>query len=334
MAFKTFFKKKYLLRFIGLGLFLFIIIFKVNLKEFYQIIKQINFWYLIVFVVVFLLASPIRAWRWQYILKCLGIKITSAESYQIVFFSNLLGLATPARIGEVGGRVSFFLKDKSSVEKVLLSIILEGVLDIIFLLLVASLIILFFIRLLPFKFGLVAIIILLIFLAIVLLVLRKKFEIVTKKIISFIIPSRFQNFYYHLSRFYLSFKTIGIEGYLIIFFLTFLFWLSIFFILYIFSKSLGLNLPFIYFSMSIAIASLVSLLPISISGLGTKEATYIILFTPLKISIEKIVAFSLASTLSIILLVALLGLGCWLVGSKKLNKLSTGSKNIDNNEIE
>ncbi len=318
---KKFFNKKSFLRSIGIIIFLFIIIFKIDLEKFYQIIRQINYRYLIASVLAFLVTSLLNPWRWQYILKRLNIEVTFARSYYMVFFSILLGLITPAKIGEMGVKLSFFLREKDLVKKALVGVILERILDVIFLLIFASLAILFFMNLLPYDFSLVALTILLLFAILVFFIPKKWFREFIKKIIYLVIPPRYRNFYDHLNYFYLSFRSIGIQGYLGLIFLTFISWLASFFIIYIFARGVGINISFIYFAMASAGASLVSLLPVSIAGLGTREATYIFLLAPFNFSIEKIVVFSLGSTLFVALLLTLTGLICWLIKPKDTAKI-------------
>jgi len=307
--------KKNFLRSIGILIFLFIIVFKVNLTELYSTVQRIEIKYLIVFLIIFLLATPLNPFRWKYILKKMNIKINFINSYSMVFISMLIGLATPAKIGEIGGRISFFLKQKNLINKAVSAITLEKIIDIIFLLFFAIIVSLFFINLLPFYFNLITIIILFIFLVIISLFLKNKLTI-TKKFISFIIPPKYKNFHRYFNKIRTNFKLINTQDYFVIFALSSLLWLITFFITYIFAKGVGINIPFIYFAMASAVATLSSLIPISVSGLGIRETVYIILFIPFNVSIEKIITFSLASTLSLMLLLALIGCLCWMFKKK------------------
>jgi uncharacterized protein (TIRG00374 family) len=62
---------------------------------------------------------------------------------------------------------------------------------------------------------------------------------------------------------------------------------------YLIALSLSLNISYWYVLISVAISSLIAILPISISGLGTREATFIFLFSIINIVPEEAVSFSL-----------------------------------------
>jgi uncharacterized protein (TIRG00374 family) len=57
--------------------------------------------------------------------------------------------------------------------------------------------------------------------------------------------------------------------------------------------SLGINVPFIYYLSIFPLATLVSLIPISVAGLGTREATLISLFGLFGIAATKVFSMSL-----------------------------------------
>ena len=82
--------------------------------------------------------------------------------------------------------------------------------------------------------------------------------------------------------------------------------------MYILAKGVGLNIPFLYFAISVTIAGFITLIPISVSGIGTRDAALILLFTPFLIPKEQIIVFS-ALILLMSLFTAFVGLICWLI---------------------
>ncbi|MCH8304768.1 MAG: flippase-like domain-containing protein, partial [Candidatus Marinimicrobia bacterium] len=54
------------------------------------------------------------------------------------------------------------------------------------------------------------------------------------------------------------------------------------------------NIDFISFSLILSIAALMTLLPVSISGIGTRDVALVVLLKPFGISAEEAVAFSLS----------------------------------------
>jgi uncharacterized membrane protein YbhN (UPF0104 family) len=78
------------------------------------------------------------------------------------------------------------------------------------------------------------------------------------------------------------------------------------------AKGIGLKVPFIYFAVSVTIAGLLTLIPVSFYGIGTRDAALLLLFAPFLIPKEQVIVFS-SLILAITLLTALIGLACWLI---------------------
>lgn len=67
---------------------------------------------------------------------------------------------------------------------------------------------------------------------------------------------------------------------------------------YVVSRGVGIDVPFYFLSIIIPIISVISSIPISISGLGVREASFILLLSPLGISHAQAITLSLAWFLS------------------------------------
>jgi len=74
-------------------------------------------------------------------------------------------------------------------------------------------------------------------------------------------------------------------------------WILIYLISYFIGMSLGINLSFIYFLAIIPLSTIIAQIPITISGLGTREATMIGLFGLFGIDAVKVFAMSLVAIL-------------------------------------
>jgi hypothetical protein len=62
--------------------------------------------------------------------------------------------------------------------------------------------------------------------------------------------------------------------------------------IYIFARNLGIGISFLYMIVMVSCASLVSLIPITFSGIGTRDAVFIVLLAQVGFSPEKAVALS------------------------------------------
>lgn len=312
-------KNKWLLRSAGLIIFAFIFIFKIDFRQFFIAAAQLKSAYLFVLLILFGASTVVTALRWKFLLKKAGIDIGFAASYHMVYSSMFIGLTTPGRIGELLGRASFFADDKELLTKSLAVMLFEKLTDVFFLVFLASVSILFFLSRLPAEFGILAVIALSIFLAVILLSFKQ--GNIFKKMISHIIPSKFINWHGFLAIFSDYVKNFGYWRYLVFGFYTIMVWLLAFLFVYVFALGLEIKIPFVYLVMTSSISSLVSLIPISIAGLGTREAVFLLLLAPYGITNEKIVLLSLASNLFLIALVAIVGFICILFKPKLQNEL-------------
>ncbi len=82
---------------------------------------------------------------------------------------------------------------------------------------------------------------------------------------------------------------------------TILFWLIQFSAIYLCGLAVGLNAPFIYTCACAAVATVLSLLPITVAGVGTRDAVFILLLGQIGISRQQSLAFS-ALVLTVFLL--------------------------------
>jgi len=82
---------------------------------------------------------------------------------------------------------------------------------------------------------------------------------------------------------------------------------------FLMARSLGLEVGFWVLSVALAAVSVTSLAPVSIAGLGTREATLALFLLPRGITMEEILGYSVAYFVIISGSVALLGAVAWMV---------------------
>ena len=80
--------------------------------------------------------------------------------------------------------------------------------------------------------------------------------------------------------------------------------------IYIVALSFDIEVPFVDFMLIYPVASLIGLLPISVSGLGTREGALIKLFSSYSVAQEVTVAISLSGYIMTMLIPAVIG-GAW-----------------------
>ena len=104
------------------------------------------------------------------------------------------------------------------------------------------------------------------------------------------------------------------------FFLTLVFWAGIVLLAYTATRVLEIDVSFGYVALMMPMVTLVEIVPISISGIGTREAAVIFFFAAVGIGSAQAVAFSIMYLMAGTYLTALVGFLAWLANPAKLNE--------------
>ncbi|MFH1439366.1 MAG: lysylphosphatidylglycerol synthase transmembrane domain-containing protein [Candidatus Woesearchaeota archaeon] len=276
-----------------IGLIIFIIIFlNIDYKKFISILSTININYLLTGFALIILLIIIKSYRWLLIIKSLKLKnISFFKCFYLYNIGIYFGNLTPGKLGELL-KAMYINNKENSIIKSFISTIIDRLYDL-FTLIIIGYISLFFIS----KFFkeyvnfLTIIIIMSIIIVVILTFLWKK---ILRFIYRFIIPKKIKNkskdIYMELI---CSIKSIKPIDYINQFALTFISWIIYFTLIYFIALSINVDISYYYLAASISITSLITLIPISFNGLGTRDATLLILFSQIGISKETTIAFSL-----------------------------------------
>jgi len=296
-----------------LGIIIFVIILsRISPGRIFENIKNIKLIYL---SMALLLAFPTlfaKSICWNYIKKHQGINYNLKESFLMYCSGLYVGTLTPGRIGEVA-KAFYLKKDGHSMGKSLVSTVLDRFSDFVFLLSFICLGSLFFLTI--FQKQIFILIGGIIIVAIGFLIVLKIGLIrwLTNKLFNKLIPQKYQKSWkLNFQDFINDLKSYKLKHYLIILLITIFSWFFYYLQMYVLARGLEINVPVLYLSISVTIAGLITLLPVSIFGIGTRDAALIVLFTPLAIATEQIVVFSILILLTS-LFANFIGLICWLI---------------------
>ena len=263
--------------------------YKVPIEEVFNIVRNIEIKNFYLSIILFFLYYAFFSIRWKYLLGSQKIEISLLQSYLFIhiafFFNNFLpsGLGMDVvRSGYAGGRKNF--------EKALGASLMERVLGMIGMMFIGVLAIFSikseFIYLTIFYIFLIVLIFLL-----YTLIFSLKLEWIKKKLISI----KFLNLGESLRTFYHAIKIYGkkkkVIGIGIVYSL--LVQITIILINFLLSKSLGINLSFISLIAYIPLITIISLIPVTINGLGMRESAYVFLFSYYGIAREQALSLSL-----------------------------------------
>lgn len=301
-----------------IGIIIFIIILsRTNLGEIFNNIKNIKLNYLIIALLVSFPMLFNKALCWNYIKKQQGIKYNLKDSFLMYCSGLYIGILTPGRVGEVAKSL-YLKKDGHSLGKSLVSTIIDRLSDFAFLLLFLLLGSLFFLTIFQKQ---VLILILGIILAVILFLVVLKMGLVkwfVNKLFNKLVPKKYQKSWkINFQDFINDLKVYKLKNYLIIFLITTFSWVFYYIQMFILARGLGIDIPILYLAIAVTIAGLITLIPISVSGIGTRDAALLALFAPFTVTTEQIIVFS-ALILLMSLFVALVGLICWFIKPIKI----------------
>ncbi len=296
---------KIILHSIGPLIFLYIIS-QINFTALADSLKSVNLPLLFLAAAVMILEVIIRSKRWQKILSALSLRISGRQSLELYWVGAFVGVITPGKLGEL--IKVYFLKRKGySSFRSFFSVFLDRLIDIIFLFFIGLLIFLFCLQSIGiyiFYFGLLICLLLGVFLLFFSRKIRlpKRWIACVKKIIPWDLSA--------YDRFTFAKLRRGIKGLKpadVIFTVIYLLlgWLLYFLSRYMIATSLGLHLSFVSIAIISSAVAIVSALPFSIAGLGTREAVVIYFFSLFGLKAEIALVFSLLILATDLLVVSL-----------------------------
>ena len=283
--------KKYL-PIIGIVIFLYIL-FKLNISNVLKEISHANFFFILLASCFILFSWITTTLKWFIIAKRQKIDVPFYYAFKINLISIFYGFITPSRIGSII-RIDYLKKfNKNRLGKGISNYILEKFLDIgslFFLVLISSFVLKKILSINYFHYALFGLVIFLVFF----LIFRdretskKMLRIFYVKFVPEKIKNRFRE------SFYSFYEDMPEKRYFVLFFFfSIINWIVLYSILYFIGLAIGINISFFYFLLFMPIVTIIGQIPITINGLGTKEAAMISLFGLLGVSATKIFSMSL-----------------------------------------
>ena len=282
---------KQYIRYIG-PLFLLFILSKINISQLLDNLISINIYYLSLAVLLNIPQLFFKSYRWCLLLKQQNINYSPVQSFLIYISSLYVGFITPGRIGEFVK--TLYLKSEKNIKISIgfSSVLIDRLFDLYLL------IILGFIGIWKFgilgKFSDIFFILSIVIVLIPLIILNKQlmekaikllYNLAVVKNIKGKIEENFEDFYNWLQK--LISPRLLVSG-----LLTCLGYFMFFIQSYLIVMAMDLSINFITITLFMAISNLISFIPISISGLGTRDATLIYLFSLIGLKPELAVSYA------------------------------------------
>lgn len=274
-------------RLIGIVI-LIIIIASIDRDTLLNVLRKADLQLIVIAAFLFPFWVFLKAVRWHILIKGHGIAYPLKLCFLVYLSSNYLGVLTPSRVGEF--TKIFYLKQDTNLPYVrgFSNVLADRLFDIFIMVLFACAGIFFFFRTYWLLTSLL--IITLIILLSLFVIHLKTLDTITKRILY---RNNRHTIYARLKIFFLSLTTFNTKTFVYSFGLSILGVLLFFLIINLLAYSLQIKNGILFIPLSVSIASLVSLIPLSVSGIGLRDLSLIVIFGQVGLSPEKAVSFSI-----------------------------------------
>jgi len=300
---------------IGILLFLFILT-RIDIPSLIAVLASINPALLLLALIVNGIAVVVKSYKWKIIVNTVNSRFSLHDSVMAFLVGFSLSVLTPAKLGDFI-RAYYVKNDECSTGKALSTVVTDRLIDIVMLVSIATVGILLFSYLYHIEILSTALIMLLaagIAVGVVIILNKNLLAYLLRPFFNLFVPRQLKQkvseyyhefydglfaFYHHRNAFCLA-MIVALAS-----------WVPPFLYGYLLAQSIGIPINLSYFVIVIPIISLLDLLPISISGIGTRDAALIFLFGLQGVKAESAVAFSLLYLFLSYWLVALIGAVIW-----------------------
>ena len=306
---------KKLLPIIGIVLLLYILS-TMDAGKIIDVFLRINIWYALLSFFAIVPILLLVNYEWQLILKKHNIQVTYMYSLKNIFIGYFYGFITPGGLG--GYTRAFYLKEESgeTIQKCFVNLLIFHTVDYLTLLSLGILGGFLLSSRFPNIFP-IFLILFILMISLLILFIRKETgkSFFTKLLQSKLLLPYRDKWHAHINNLYEDIPTV--KDLIPPFFVSFFGWLLWFSELYLISTLFSIDIPYHYFILIIAVASIIASLPISFHGLGTREAAMIGLFSIFGVGQENVLGFSLFRFVLFWLIPSLIGAGVTIHETRK-----------------
>jgi len=287
---------KKILPIIGIAIFVYLLI-KLDISKVFKEVLNMNINFFIIAVFLAIIVILMQTAKWFVIARQQKINVPFLEAIKINLIGAFYGFITPAKVGNVI-RANYLKKySNNNLGKGVGNFVLDKILDLCSLGLSVVIASFFFGKLIQVSY-IFSILLLLFFIAVLVIIMSENFGRIiiniSKKIIGGFVPEKLKNKI--KEGFYSFHEDKPKKIFLLLFFLINLStWILVYLMMFFVGLSIGINIPFFYYLIITPVATLVAQIPITISGLGTREITLIGLFGLLGVDATKVFSMALIS---------------------------------------
>lgn len=293
---------------IGIIIFIYLII-SIGIEKIINVFATVQPVYLLLSFFLIIPYMLLQTYKWQYILHNNNkfVELYFWYLLKVNFIGQFYGVLTPGRLGTLM-RIQY-LKDKTNKTygECSPSVIIDKVIDLFALFVLAIVGMVLLIEQVSNFFFITILALFVIFASTYAFFTKKELSArVLRVIYATVVPAKlkegaqqtFESFYDNLPK---------IRELYIPFFLAIFSWILMYSANYFVALSVGMQIPYFNFITLFPVATLVGLIPITISGWGTREATLILLLSQFNVAPEEVIAMSLLAFMVNSVIIAAIG---------------------------
>lgn len=281
--------------------------------------------YFTVAVIAGLIILVLKAYKWKLIIGLHDLDYPLGKSVKVWSIGLFAGFVTPGRVGDLI-RALYLKRDAGNFGKSISTVIIDRILDLVAVIIFSAIGILLFSQWFGTSFvsiGLFSGFIIFFIFVIYMITNKKMTSRLARPLFNFFVPDRhkgglrsgFDDFHRSMGK-----MRKGKTSLILMLLLSMIIWLLSVLEIYILSISMGLGISYIFLVALLSITAIIELIPVSIMGLGTREAFFIFIFAMIGIGSQQAISFSLLYLIVGYWMIAMIGLLFWFRNPIKLKR--------------
>ncbi len=304
---------------VGIVIFIYLLM-NIDLQKTLDILSKSNLLLVVLTVMTLPITISLKALKWKILVNLYDKRYPLKECIKAWLMGFSMSIVTPGRVGDISR--AYYIKDRIGVGKGLTTVIIDRVIDIAILF---SLAVLGFLSFVTFfteysnLFLTVSVLFFIFILAVVVFTKKKLMKMIFKPVFYRIAPKKHRSaIKMTFDEFYTGLHSVrkGKRNVILSIMIGVLVWIISMIQYYLLAMAIGLSVPFLFLLSIIPIISLLDMLPISFSGIGTRDAAMILFFSFISIGKEYAISLSLLILLFGYVMIGLVGAAFLLRGGR------------------
>ncbi|MCX6814191.1 MAG: lysylphosphatidylglycerol synthase transmembrane domain-containing protein [Candidatus Aenigmarchaeota archaeon] len=304
---------------VGIAIFAYLLL-NIDIGKMLQILSRANIGLILTMITLTTVTVLLKAYKWEVLVHLYDRSYPLKDSAKAWTMGFSLSLVTPGRLGDLSR--AYYVKDRIGMGKGLTTVIIDRVIDIAILF---SLAILGFLSFVTFfteysnLFLTVSVLFVIFILAVVVFTKKKLMKMIFKPVFYKIAPKKHRStIKMTFDEFYTGLDSVkkGKRNVILSIMIGVLVWIISIIQYYLLAMAISLSVPFLFLLSIMPIISLLDMLPISFSGIGTRDAAMILFFSFISIGKEYAISLSLLILLFGYFMIGLVGAAFLLRGGR------------------